>query len=362
MKTLHQCLAILLLLSGGLALQAKPNKKEGTKDPEANFEELWQTFHKRYAFFKLREVDWKKQYETFRPKVTKETSDEELFRILCEMLAPLKDGHVNLKARGAFKGKFNPKDKPFFYREFSKQREELFRLTEKNLVEKGFNEAKNDTEPFRHARSNKLGYLCVTEFDGLSQKKVNAALDRIFEGFDGVEALVVDVRDNPGGTDAMLYCVAGRFADKERVGHHCRTKKGPGPDEFGPLKTKMLKPRGKTQFTKPVVLLTNDASFSTADVFAMVMKELPHVRIIGDHTNGIFSNMFETKLPNGWRYTFSYQRYYSPEMVCFEAKGIPFMRKRQTQRQTSKRALTLSLKRPWRTSLGGRSKPTSSDS
>ena len=171
-----------------------------------------------------------------------------------------------------------------------------------------------------------------------------------------------DVRHNPGGTDAMLYCVAGRFADKERVGHHCRTKKDPGSDEFGPLKTKMLKPLGKTQFTKPVVLLTSDASFSTADVFAMVMKELPHIRIIGDHTNGIFSNMFETKLPNGWRYTFSYQRYYSPEMVCFEAKGIPFMRKRQTQRQTSKRALTLSLKRPWRTSLGGRSKPTSSDS
>ena len=55
----------------------------------------------------------------------------------------------------------------------------------------------------------------------------------------------------------------------------------------------------------------------------MVMKELPHVRIIGDHTNGIFSNMFEAKLPNGWKYTFSYQRYYSADMVCFEAKGIP---------------------------------------
>jgi carboxyl-terminal processing protease len=163
----------------------------------------------------------------------------------------------------------------------------------------------------------------VTEFDGLSKKKANAALDRIFEGFAGVDALVVDIRDNPGGTDAMLYCVAGRFADKERVGHHCRTKKDPGSDEFGPLKTKMLKPLGKTQFTKPVVLLTSDASFSTADVFAMVMKALPHIRIIGDHTNGISSNMFETKLPNGWCYTFTYQRYYSPEMVCFEAKGIP---------------------------------------
>jgi hypothetical protein len=144
MKILHQSLAIILLLSGGLLLQAKPKKKDGTKDPGANFEELWQTFHKRYAFFELQEVDWKKQYATFRPKVTKETSDEELFRILCEMLAPLKDGHVNLKARGAFKGKFNPEDKPFFHRGFAKQRliDDIFRLTEKNLVEKGFSEAK----------------------------------------------------------------------------------------------------------------------------------------------------------------------------------------------------------------------------
>ena len=176
---------------------------------------------------------------------------------------------------------------------------------------------------FRHAKSDKLGYLRILEFEGLSKKKTNAALDRIFAGFAGLDGLIIDIRDNPGGTDAMVYLIAGRFADKTRVGHHRRTKKGAGADDFSPVKTKNLEPHGKTQFTKPVALLTNDASFSAADVFAMVMKELPHVRIIGDHTNGIFSNMFEAKLPNGWKYTFSYQRYYSPKMVCFEAKGIP---------------------------------------
>lgn len=101
MKSLIATFTLLLLLSGQLDLQAKPKKKEGTNDPEANFEELWQTFHKRYAFFELREVDWKKQYEIFWPKVTKGTTDEELFSILCEMLAPLKDGHIKLKAREA---------------------------------------------------------------------------------------------------------------------------------------------------------------------------------------------------------------------------------------------------------------------
>ena len=44
-------------------------------EPEKNFEALWKTFHERYAFFKLRGVDWQKQYKTHRPKVTKDTTD-----------------------------------------------------------------------------------------------------------------------------------------------------------------------------------------------------------------------------------------------------------------------------------------------
>ena len=33
------------------------------RDPEKNFEELWETFHHRYPFFELRKVDWRKQYD-----------------------------------------------------------------------------------------------------------------------------------------------------------------------------------------------------------------------------------------------------------------------------------------------------------
>jgi C-terminal processing protease CtpA/Prc len=69
--------------------------------------------------------------------------------------------------------------------------------------------------------------------------------------------------------------------------------------------------------------LTHDASFSAADVFAMLMADLPHVTIIGEPTNGIFSNMLERKLPNGWKYTLSHQVYYSSDKTCYEGKGIP---------------------------------------
>jgi carboxyl-terminal processing protease len=58
-------------------------------------------------------------------------------------------------------------------------------------------------------------------------------------------------------------------------------------------------------------------------VFALALKQRPHVTIIGDHTNGIFSYQLEKRLPNGWEYCLSYQIYLSPDLACYEGKGIP---------------------------------------
>ena len=71
------------------------------------------------------------------------------------------------------------------------------------------------------------------------------------------------------------------------------------------------------------MVLTNDASYSAADVFAMLMADLPQATLVGDHTNGIFSDMLEKKLSNGWKFSLSHQRYYSSGKVCYEGKGVP---------------------------------------
>ena len=53
------------------------------------------------------------------------------------------------------------------------------------------------------------------------------------------------------------------------------------------------------------------------------MTQLPQVTLVGEPSNGIFSNMLEKKLSNGWKYSLSHQRYYSADMICYESKGIP---------------------------------------
>jgi C-terminal processing protease CtpA/Prc len=69
--------------------------------------------------------------------------------------------------------------------------------------------------------------------------------------------------------------------------------------------------------------LTCDSVFSGGEAFAMAIKELPYVTVIGDHTNGIFSYQLEKKLPNGWEFRLSYQIYLSADMVCYEGIGVP---------------------------------------
>ena len=307
--------SVLLILSMALPCQSG--------EPLKNFDELWNTFDKRYAFFELHGADWKKQYDTHRPKVTDATTDRQLFKIMCDMVAPLDDGHVTLKAKGGFKKWYSPETEARFDREFSSGKliKALFETTGKTLQAAGFGEVKKATPLLEYSRSESLGFLRILEFEGISPKKVAAAMDGIISEFAKLKGVIIDIRDNPGGTDKMVYVIANRFADKKRVGHRRSTRDRQG--RFSKPKPVFLEPAGSRQFTGPIVLLTSDASFSGADVFALVMKELPPVTIVGEPTHGIFSNMLEKKLPNGWKYTLSYQRYESADGVCYEGRGVP---------------------------------------
>jgi C-terminal processing protease CtpA/Prc len=129
--------------------------------------------------------------------------------------------------------------------------------------------------------------------------------------------------NNPGGDDSTAITIINRFCDRKRVAFHRKTKIGPGEDAFTKRKTWHIEPQGDAQFTGPIVLLTCDSVFSGGEAFALAIKQLPHVTIIGDHTNGIFSYQLEKKLPNGWEYCLSYQVYLSADMVCYEGKGVP---------------------------------------
>jgi hypothetical protein len=298
------------------------------RDPEKNFEALWKTFHNRYPFFELRNVDWKKQHDTYRPKITKKTSDDELFDIFCKMLDPLDDGHVELRAKASEDRKkryFTPEPKPRFRQEFTKREiKQLFKTTAKTLADHGFGKPTETKAWMLHyCRSRKFGYLRILELEGVKKRRLTAALDKIARDFKTLKGIIIDIRDNPGGDDSTAITIIDRFCDRKRVAFHRKTKIGPGKNDLALRKTWYLEPQGDVQFTGPIVLLTCDSVFSGGEAFALAIKQLPHVTIIGDRTNGIFSYQLEKKLPNGWEYCLSYQVYFSADMVCYEGKGVP---------------------------------------
>jgi carboxyl-terminal processing protease len=308
--------------------RAKIDSGMSIRDPEKNFKVLWETFNKRYPFFQLRNVDWEKQYQTYRPRVTGNTSDDVLFDIFCQMLDPLDDGHVELEAHASGHQKkryFTPEKKPRFRREFtSREIKQLFKTSAKTLVANGFGKpAETEAWMLRYCRSEEFGYIRILELEGVSKRRLTAALDKIARDFRGLKGIIIDIRDNPGGEDSIAITIINRFCDRKRVAFHRKTKIGSGEDDFTPLKTWYLEPQGDVQFTGPIVLLTCDSVFSGGEAFALAIKELPHVTIIGDHTNGIFSYQLEKKLPNSWEYRLSYQVYFSADMVCYEGKGVP---------------------------------------
>jgi C-terminal processing protease CtpA/Prc len=276
----------------------------------------------------VRGVDWKKQYDEFRPQVTSDTSPDELFDILCAMLEPLNDGHVKLKGKTTEDGKkrsFTPEKTPRFWREFGESEVgRLFETTSQTLVANGFGEpAKTEAWMLHYCRSENVGYVRILELEDIKKWKLIGALDKITNDFNELKGFIIDLRNCPGGDDSTAITIINRFTDRTRTAFHRRTKIGPNDDDLSPLKTWYLEPEGDSQFTGPIAVLVCDSVFSGGEAFALAIRELPHVTLIGDHTNGIFSYELEKKLPNGWKYCLSYQKYFSPDMICYEGKGVP---------------------------------------
>ena len=146
-------------------------------------------------------------------------------------------------------------------------------------------------------------------------------MDEIFESFAELDGLIIDIRFNIGGNDSFSQKVAGYLVSETTTGFHKQTLKN---KEFQELKTHYIKPSKKHHFAGKVVLLTNDKTVSAADVMALMLSEMPQATLIGEPSNGSYSDLSSHKLPNGWRISLSNQRYLSPVLKKnYEGFGTP---------------------------------------
>lgn len=308
-------------------LSAQTNK---VNQPIKNFDFLWQTFNDRYANFDLKKVDWQAMYTQYRPSINETTTNQELFEISCAMLQELRDGHVGLEPK--FEELDIECDPPYTFSledTFATDQAQIAfsQIMDKTLLAHGFSARNNryvsEEANFQYRTSNTVGYLRIDEMPETRFGKVrlNKRLDESMKAFKNKDALIIDLRFNGGGWDKSAYAIANRLVQKKQVGHYRKQRKK-GTDEFKKLETWRLKPKGKIQFTKQIIILTSDMTASAAEVFILAMAQFPNVTLIGDTTEGIFSDIHNFKMPNKWLVSLSTIQFFSTNMVNYEDIGF----------------------------------------
>lgn len=127
------------------------------------------------------------------------------------------------------------------------------------------------------------GYIRIVTFEG--REEIAEEFDLALEKLKHAPGLIIDIRDNGGGSGASQLRIIGRLITAPaRVAINFR-KNGPGHQDFR-HNDQRVSPTGDWQYTKPVALLTNVYTGSAADLFACMMRGTGRVVTVGSTTHG----------------------------------------------------------------------------
>lgn len=304
-----------LALLGALALGAVACSDVFVGPPAAAdygsmFDDLWRQFDLHYSFFGLADVSWDSLGAAFRPRALAASDDAEFAQTLAAMLAQLRDVHVSLSpgGPGSTMRYLSPFDTAATYFDesaiFARYVPDA-RATPDGRIRYGF-------------ASDSIGYVRLRSFEGSGWA---GDIDGVIDDLRGARAIVLDVRDNPGGNYVLAADVARRFVDARRVYGYVRRRNGARHDDFTGYIAETIEPAGR-RFAGRVLVLTNRRSASSAEDFLLAMRANPAVVVVGDTTGGASGGPIVRELANGWTYQLSEWIEYTPDRVGFEGVGL----------------------------------------
>lgn len=290
----HRTLLFCIILPAVVLLSGCIREEEADNTPAGNFEALWNIIDRQYCFLDYKEQNgcpsWSEVYTAYRPRVHDGMTQAQLFEVLCDMLAELKDGHVNLYT-AADVGRYWSwhEDYPA---NFSDSLHALYLGTDYKIAS-GLH--------YRILDDN-IGYIYYGSF-GSAVGEGN--LDEVMHYLRLCDGLIVDVRNNTGGTLTYAERLAQRFTNERRLAGYIMHKTGPGHNDFSAPAPEYIDPSDGIRWQKKAVVLTNRSCFSATNTFVRNMKACPLVTVMGDRTGGGSGMPFSSELPNGWSVRFS---------------------------------------------------------
>lgn len=272
-----------------------------------NFESLWRIVDTQYCFLDEKKVNWDSVYTVYNNRLEHDTVNELVFfDAMSEMLAVLKDGHVNLSSS------FNRSRYWKWFTDFPSNFSSSLIYSDRYLG--------NDYRlagALRYGRiaNDSVGYIYYPSF---SDSFSDTNMKYIVAYFSNCRGLIIDVRSNGGGSADLSGRLASYFFDKDTVSIYMRHKTGPGHSEFSEPVAFPTTANKNIHWSKPVVVLANRGSYSATNMFVTRMKDAPNALILGDRSGGGGGLPASNELPNGWMVRFSSSPMYDGKMQHIE--------------------------------------------
>lgn len=283
-----------------------------------NYDKFWTLVDENYCFLGTKfnndkNVDWKAVYDKWMPIIETEVENEyELFNIMGKSLDVLRDGHIwmisDFKVYANHEYYLRPDGETYYGDDY-----EPGLVTSNYLrTSEGDDDYKGD-KVFRtrngiiygmiEKAGKKFAYIYYDDFSVEISDIDYQYIDPVVQEAD---AIILDIRENPGGNGALGLELAGHFMTEKTLVAYSTYKTGKGHDDFDELFELYSTPSKKYNWTnKQTALLTNRGVYSTANLFTCAMKHAPNVIQVGQITGGGGGMPMTHYLPNGWLVVFA---------------------------------------------------------
>ena len=161
----------------------------------------------------------------------------------------------------------------------------------------------------------KVAFIRVTSFNEQTQSGVEKAMRELRKEIgDGLQGVVIDLRNNPGGLLDQAVAVSDAFLEKGEI-VSTRGRGSRGGQRFNAR-------AGDIAEGLPVVVLINGGSASAAEIVAGALQDHRRAIILGTRSFGKGSVQTVIPLPGEGAMRLTTARYYTPSGRSIQAKGI----------------------------------------
>jgi len=164
------------------------------------------------------------------------------------------------------------------------------------------------TGPFR------IGYIRLIQFNEPTAEELSKALDELQK--EGMQALILDLRNNPGGLLNSAVDVCAQFLLPKSKVVSTQGRMASQQHDYSTSGAKKDRP------SFPMALLINEGSASGAEIVAGALKDLHRAVLVGETTFGKGSVQNVMQLPDGSAVRFTTAKYYTPSRQVIQGNGV----------------------------------------